>query len=114
MGGQSVQIKVTGSRGGISVVQLDGVLDRNSVPDIRKKLIKLARNREVSKLELDFSRVASIDTAGVALLVEIMKYLSFKRGRVQLREANEQVQRMIRLARLDSIFEMKVHTDDEI
>jgi len=96
------------------MVQLDGILDRDSVPGIRRKLLKLARKRELKNLEVDFSRVASIDTAGVALLVELKRYLNRKAGQLWLKEANEQVRQMIHLARLDSIFQIKASTDDEI
>jgi anti-anti-sigma factor len=93
---------------------MEGVLDRSSVPDIRQKLLKLARMKRVKNLELDFVGITSIDTAGVALLVELMRHLSRKDGKLELKGANEQVRQMIRLARVDSIFEMTGPTDGEM
>jgi anti-anti-sigma factor len=47
-----------------------------------------------------------MDTAGVALLVELHRNALRKGGRVRLRGLNEGARRMIQLARLDQVLEV--------
>ena len=101
-----MQISVSRSGGGGYLARLEGILDRDSVPELRKKLLKLAKKKKINNLEVELSGVTSIDTAGIALMVELMRFLSRKNGKLRLEGANEHVRRMIHLARLDMIFGM--------
>lgn len=95
------------------LVQLEGALDRETVPDIRKKLLKIARKKDLEGLDVNFARVTSVDTAGIAILVELMKSMS-RRGRtLGLMGLNDNAWRLIHLARLDEIFDMKVQVSEE-
>lgn len=105
---------MAGSNGNGNGIKLEGTLDCSSVPGIRKKLLKAARNEATRNMEIDFSQVTFTDTAGVALLVEVMRHLNRRSGKLLLEGANEQVRQMICMARLDSIFTMKASTDGEI
>ncbi len=87
-------------------VALEGSLDFNTVPDLRKKLLKALRKGASSAIELDFSRVSKVDTSGIAMLVELKRIAVSKGGNVSLKGMNEQVRRMMRLARLDQIFSL--------
>lgn len=83
---------------------LDGSLDFNTVPDLRKGLLKALRKISAPAVELDFSRVSKVDTSGIAMLVELNRIAVSKGGKVSLTGMNNQVRRMMRLARLDQIF----------
>jgi anti-anti-sigma factor len=91
---------------------LEGVLDFRSVPEVRKGPLKMAKRRTTQVLELDFSRVTSLDTAGIAVLVELMRCLHHKCGQLKLVELNGNVRRMIRLARLEAMFPMMLPVDN--
>ena len=102
-------------------VQPDGLLieltadqlNRESVPEIRRDLFKTVRKKRVHKVVLDLSRVSRMDTAGVALLVELLDLLDRRNVKLELSGVNEGNRRMIRLARLDQVFTISNHAGDE-
>lgn len=85
-------------------IALEGSLDFNTVPYLRKNLLKALRAISAPAVELDFSRVTKVDTSGIAMLVELNRIAVSKGGEVSLRGMNDQARRMMRLARLDQIF----------
>ena len=90
-----------------TALEWGGPLDRETVPDIRKRALKLIRKKNTGDVTVDLSGVSAVDTAGLALLVEVFLDLC-RRGRVlRLEGANEQVERMIRLADLDRLFQAR-------
>ena len=87
-------------------IQLEGLLDRQSVPRIRKNLLRTAKKSGVGSMEVDLSRVTGLDTAGIALMVELFRTLSSRDGKLRLTGLNDQAIKMIRLARLDALFQV--------
>lgn len=87
------------------VVELGGVLDRESVPGIRKVLLRLVKAKGIKDLRIDLAEVDRMDTSGVAMLVEVLRVLSARKGKVHLTNPSEAATRMIRLARLNGVFE---------
>jgi anti-sigma B factor antagonist len=90
-------------------IHLEGLLDRQTVPKIRKELLKAAKKSGVSKVEVDLSRVSGLDTAGIALMVELLRVLSNRHGKLRLTGLNEHSIKMIRLSRLDALFQVNNH-----
>jgi anti-anti-sigma factor len=89
---------------GEPLVRLEGALDRETAPDLRKRLLHLARQEGLKRLSLDFSRVDRMDTAGVAVMVEVLQTVS-RAGRILCVEGlSEDARRLFRLARLDETF----------
>ena len=89
------------------LVRFEGALNRRTVPGIRKQLLRTGRNRAVRSVVADFSEVSEMDTAGIAVLIELMQTLSGKDGELQLTGMSEAILRIIRLARLEQIFEIQ-------
>lgn len=52
---------------------IEGELNNQTVPDISHQLLKLISAVEDKNLTLDLARVSRSDSAGVALLVEVMQ-----------------------------------------
>jgi anti-anti-sigma factor len=98
-------MQVNRAGNGTIAVKLGGSLDRETVPDIRKQVLKVSRKKDTGDLTVDLSRVAAIDTAGLALLIEVFVNLCGRGRALRLEGANERVERMIRLADLDRLFE---------
>ena len=90
---------------GTIAVKLGGSLDRETVPDIRKQVLRVTRKKDTGDITVDLSEVAAIDTAGLALLVEVFVDLCGRGRALRMEGANERVERMIRLADLDRLFE---------
>ena len=87
-------------------IHLEGSLDRQTVPKIRKELLKSAKKSGASRVEVDLSRVSGLDTAGIALMVELLRALSNRDGKLRLTGLNEHAIKMIRLSRLDALFQV--------
>lgn len=85
-------------------IELGGRVDFNMVPDLRKRLMKVVKNRAHHTVELDFSHVTHVDTSGIAMLVELSRLATSNAGELRLKGLSEQARKMIRLARLDQIF----------
>ena len=90
-------------------VKLEGSLNRLSVPQIRKGLLKAAGQKGIKSMEIDLSRVSNMDTAGIALMVEVLRVLADNGGKLRLNGLNENAVKMIRLSRLDSVFDIEDH-----
>lgn len=91
-------------------VHLEGPLDRQTVPKIRKELINSANKSGVRKMEIDLSQVSSMDTAGIAMMVEVLRALARRNAKLRLTGLNENAIKMIRLSRLDKVFDMPNHS----
>jgi anti-sigma B factor antagonist len=94
-------------RDGILCIELEGPVDLNTVPWIRKRLLGPSRKREVKAIDVDLSRVTRFDTSGVAMLVEISRGVSPRNGVFRLSGLTDKARRLIQLARLDEIFEIR-------
>jgi len=89
------------------VAELEGDLNLWSVPEVRKSLLKVARKRSVRRLGVDLGQVRAMDTAGMALLVEVRQLL-FRRGSdLHLKGVDDHIHKMIRLAGLEGAFKME-------
>lgn len=91
-------------RNGHLVVKIDRDLNLWSVPEIRKRILKVARSRKnIHTLGIDLTDVKSLDTAGLALLVEIYRLLRRRGGRFYLVGFGNHIEKMIRLAGLEGL-----------
>lgn len=86
-------------------VQLEGPFTMDTVPEIRREVLRAARSRGIRGLEMDLSRVSSMDTAGIAVLVELLKVLARRHAELRLSGLSDTINRMIHLARLAQVFE---------
>jgi anti-sigma B factor antagonist len=89
-----------------SSIKLEGPFDRRTSPEIRKKLLRVIRQESPHEVEIDLSGVSSMDTAGVAVLVEVLKSVSETGGELRLTGLNKNAARIIHLARLDQVFKI--------
>jgi anti-sigma B factor antagonist len=87
-------------------IQLEGPVDMRTVPEIRRTLLGRAKKNEIREMDVDLSRVTVLDTAGVAMLVEIWRGLARRDGVLRLSGLSEKAKSLIQLARLDLIFEI--------
>lgn len=101
-------VKVRRAASGKAVVELDGSFDREATPEVRRSLFKIARKQKAEGLELDFSAVSGIDTAGVAVLIELMRSFSHNGSRLRLTGLTDHVKQVIRLMRLDEVFDRAI------
>jgi len=88
-----------------AVVALRGDLTLETAPPLGKKLLKLSKKHKLV-LVINLSELSSIDTAGIAILVEVLRTLNSRHGKLKLSGLSENYRRVLQLARLDRIFEV--------
>jgi anti-anti-sigma factor len=91
----------TQETGGL-LVKLEGSLNMDSVVKARNFLLGLTKKSNA--LSLDFSDTVDIDTAAVALMVEVAGAIKRQGGQLSVFGLSERARQLIRLASLDSIF----------
>lgn len=91
------------------IVALDGDVDLNRAPEIRKMLLGgVARGLDVL---VDLSGVSYIDSSGIASLVEALQEAGKKGIRLGLVAVSQDARKVFELARLDKVF--AIHSDLE-
>src|SRR4030095_12457456 len=90
--------------GGQLVVELEGVLDSGSAPDLAARFGELQVNGH-QRVVLDLTRVKRIDSAGVAVILDAREELAGKGVKLNLKGAAPQVRKVfaISLARADEL-----------
>lgn len=87
---------------GTAVVTLQGEVDLQNSPDLRKELLAwLAARKDVV---VDLSGVVYIDSSGIASLVEAYQTARHQGGNFSLAAVSPAALRVLKLARLDEVF----------
>ncbi|MBF0325453.1 STAS domain-containing protein [Magnetospirillum moscoviense] len=87
---------------GAMVVTLEGEIDLQRSPAVRKQLMELMfDSRDVV---VDLSGVAYIDSSGIASLVEAYQMARKNNSRFVLAAVSQPAMRVLQLARLDKVF----------
>lgn len=92
----------TSEEGPALVVFLSGEIDLERSPEARKSLLAaVAKKRPVV---VDMSEVSYIDSSGIASLVEALQQAGASQQEFSLAKVGERVGKILRLARLDTVF----------
>ena len=109
--GQPAAIKITVHRhADVTVAAIEGDLDLHVSGDLREKLLRLIDDHPA--LVVDLARVTGIDSSGVAGLLEVFQRAHKRRKKFALAAAGEPVLRVLRMARLDSVFALAATVDE--
>jgi anti-sigma B factor antagonist len=87
---------------GVVVVALEGEVDLQHSPRLRKVLMDLMLERR--DVFVDLGRVAYIDSSGIASLVEAYQMARKNSTRFALIAVSDVARRVLQLARLDRVF----------
>jgi anti-sigma B factor antagonist len=94
--------KSDGRKSQPSVICLEGSVDLEHAPDVRKRLLDaVALGRDVL---VDLSGASYIDSSGIACLVEALQKARGKGADLSLVAVSLQAMRVLELARLDMVF----------
>jgi len=86
----------------MTAIAIQGCIDLKTAPQVQRDLMgRLADDRP---LHLDMSEVTWIDSAGIASLVRLLAEARRRGGDLIVEQANDGVHRMLRLAKLESLF----------
>jgi anti-sigma B factor antagonist len=94
---------------GTVVVELQGEVDLQHSPRLRKLLMEMMFDRR--DVLVDMSRVAYIDSSGIASLVEAYQMSRKNLSRFILVAVSQPAMRVLQLARLDRVFSIAPSVD---
>lgn len=97
---------------GFSVVLLNGEVDLNRSPDARKVILNCLK--KLKHVMVDLSAVDYIDSSGVASLVEGFQYARSNNLEFGLVGVSEAAMNVLRLARLDQVFQIYASLDERL
>lgn len=85
------------------VVEVDGELDLGSSPQLEQAL-EYARRDQPPLVVIDLAKLRFSDMAGLRVLMEAQEQSDREEGQLVLANVPEPVRRVIKLARLNSVF----------
>jgi anti-sigma B factor antagonist len=88
-----------------AVVDLHGDFRMAAVASSLKRLLQVAR-KNPRVLVLNLATVQTMDTAGIAMLVEVFRTMQTRGGRLILAGLHNQVLKMVQLTHLDKVMDM--------
>jgi anti-sigma B factor antagonist len=94
-------------QGGCIVIALDGEIDLETAPAVRKAL--LDHLKKGKNLLIDLAQVSYIDSSGIASLVEGLQMARKQGHDLALVAVSQRAHRVLELARLDKVFTL--HAD---
>ncbi len=100
-----MKINVAEKGSGIFVLDLEGDLDMSASPQVRSTLLQIL-NKTPSHVIVDLSKVAYIDSSGIATFVEGLQLSRKAESRFTLAGANPAVASIFELAHLKEVFEL--------
>ena len=99
------------NKNGLVVCYVEGEVDVNSSPDIKKSFDKLLV-KKTPKIVINLSKVSYVDSSGLATLVEILKNMRSYGGRMRLTNLSSKVKSLFEITKLDKLFEIMAEEED--
>lgn len=89
-----------------TILDVSGNIDMSNSPEVRKVLLHELREKGVSRVVLNLSRVDYIDSSGVASLVEGLKASRESGSRFLLFGLSDSAREVLKISRLLKLFEV--------
>jgi anti-anti-sigma factor len=100
----NVQAKKWGT---VAVVSLQGQVVNGETEILRNAVLSLSEAlSEVSAVKLDLARVTTVDAGGLGVMLALREQLESKGIRFELMNVNQRVSMVLKLTRLDSVFQI--------
>ena len=93
------------SKTNLTVCHIDGEIDINSSPTIKKSFDKLI-SQKTPKIVINLSKVTYVDSSGLATLVEILKNMRSYGGRMRLACMSPKIKSLFEITKLEKLFEI--------
>ncbi|MEI6862914.1 MAG: STAS domain-containing protein [Candidatus Omnitrophota bacterium] len=90
---------------GLTVCHIDGEIDINSSPMIKKSFDKLI-SQKTPKIVINLSKVTYVDSSGLATLVELLKNMRSYNGRMRLACMSPKIKSLFEITKLEKLFEI--------
>lgn len=94
------------SRGDLVLCHLDGELDINTAPVVKKTFDAKVVGKKAGKVAVNFKDVTYVDSSGLATLVEILKNMRQYGGKLKLCSLAPKIKSLFEITKLDGLFEI--------
>ncbi len=95
----------TENKNGLTVCYIEGEIDINTAPDIKKSFKELLA-KKAPKVVINFTKVTYVDSSGLATLVEILKNMKTYGGRLALTNMSSKIKSLFEITKLEKLFEI--------
>ncbi|PIU41914.1 MAG: anti-sigma factor antagonist [Candidatus Omnitrophica bacterium CG07_land_8_20_14_0_80_42_15] len=95
----------TEDKNGIIICYLEGELNLNTAPQLKKAFEKLISEKQ-KKIVINFTDLSYIDSSGLATLVEIFKKLRAYGGVMKLVNLSTKIKSLFEITKLEKLFEI--------
>jgi anti-sigma B factor antagonist len=89
----------------LTVCCVEGEIDINTAPDIKKAFEKLIA-KKTPKIVINLTKVTYVDSSGLATLVEILKNMRAYGGRMRLTNMPHKIKSLFEITKLEKLFEI--------
>ena len=89
---------------------LEGEININTSPELRKAFDKIIKNNE-KKILVDFRAVSYIDSSGLATLVEMFQRLKKIGGHMRFSNMDQKIKNIFEITKLHKLFEIFDNND---
>lgn len=100
-------------KNGTTVCRIDGDIDISSSPDFKKYFDKLT-SQKTPKIVVELSRVAYVDSSGLATLVGVLKNMRTYGGRMRLAGMSPKIKSLFEITKLDKLFEISSSEEEAV
>jgi len=101
------------NKNGLAVCAVEGEIDINSSPLIKKSFDKLISSK-TPKIVINLSKVTYVDSSGLATLVEILKNMRAYGGRLRLTNLSSKVKSLFEITKLEKLFEIMADEEEAV
>ena len=103
----------TESKNGFMVCRVDGDIDINCSPDLKKVFDKLI-SQKTPKIVIEMTKVVYVDSSGLATLVGILKNMRSYGGKMRLAGMSPKVKSLFEITKLDKLFDIMASEEEAI
>jgi anti-sigma B factor antagonist len=103
----------TSEQNGVAVVALTGELDMQTSPALRECLMPFVKERR-AVVVVDMSRLAYLDSSGIATFVEVLKGMNSYDGSLRMAAVGERIMEVFGFSRLDKVFKIFKSVEDAL
>ncbi|WP_117236106.1 STAS domain-containing protein [Vibrio maerlii] len=82
-------------------IALKGKIDRHNIPSIYPQI--MAWNQSASQVELELQHVSRIDSAGMALIIQIIEHAKLRKCHIMLSFMPNQLRTLLSLSNAESL-----------
>ena len=103
----------TALKGDVMVASVEGEIDINTSPQVKKAFDKIIRNKQ-EKIVINLEKEGYIDSSGLATLVELLKNFRNYGGKLVLCNLSSKVKSLFEITKLEKLFEIVNREEDAL